>query len=169
MLFASYIRRQHVKLMVRLILLFNICCSLRIILMCCYKRYWYVFSNLNKPLRTESSGAIKVIIGAITLMLCGAIHFNGNVTGNLHLLRWSGVKSDGAVKLMYRDYKVKQCDLAVCYQLPYMATDCNLSLIVFIRGTVWFSMRYVAGTKFDAPIKLIFIGINVEQCYLAVC
>ena len=51
MLFASYIRRQYVKFMVGLILLFNIRCSLRFILRCCYKGYWYATGKLNKPLR----------------------------------------------------------------------------------------------------------------------
>ena len=76
MLFASYIRRQHMKFMVRLILLFNICCSLRFILMLQYKRYWYVTSNLDNPLRRvagESSDTIKVISGAITFTM----HFRG--------------------------------------------------------------------------------------------
>ena len=59
------------------------------------------------------------------------IRFSGNVAGNLHLLRRFGTKSDGAVKLIYVVYKVKQCDLAVRYGYSYYATGCNLSLIVF--------------------------------------
>ena len=47
--------------MVRLILLFDICCSLRFIFRLQYKWYWYVTSNLDFPLRwivATSSGAI---------------------------------------------------------------------------------------------------------------
>ena len=103
MLLASYIRRQHVKFMVRLTLQFNTC-SLCVILKCRYIRYWYVTSSLNQPIANKSSGAIKVIShvirvisGAITL----TIRFSGYVTGNFHLLQRFGTKSDGAVKLIY--------------------------------------------------------------------
>ena len=49
--------------------------------------------------------------GAITL----TIRISGNFTGygNLHLLRRFGTKSDGAVKLIYVVYKVKQGDSLV--------------------------------------------------------
>ena len=60
-------------------------------------------------------------------MIC----FSGNATGNLHLLQHFGTKSDGAVKLIYVVYEVKECDSAVCYQYAHNATGCNLILIVF--------------------------------------
>ena len=63
------------------------------------------------------------------------IRFSGNVACNLHLLRWFGTKSDGAVKLIYAVLQSKQLrDSAVCYWYFYNATGCNLSLIVF---TTW--------------------------------
>ena len=63
---------------------------------------------------SKSSGTI-IISGGITL----TIRFSGNVTGNLHLLRRFGTKSNGAVKLIYVVYKVKQRDSALCYGYSY--------------------------------------------------
>ena len=62
------------------------------------------------------------------------IRFFGNLTGNLHLLQRFGTKSDGAVKLIYVVYQVKQRDSAVCCGYSYNATGCSLSLIVI---TTW--------------------------------
>ena len=72
MLFASYIRRQNMKFMVRLILLFDICCSLHFTLRFRYQRYWCVTNNLDHPLRrvaAKSSSANKVKSCAITLTM----------------------------------------------------------------------------------------------------
>ena len=66
MLIASYIRRHFVKFMEGLIILFDICCSLRFILRLWYKWNWYVTGSLDNPLHQvadTSSGAIKVISG----------------------------------------------------------------------------------------------------------
>ena len=102
--------------MVRLILLFDICCSLCFILRFRFKRYWYVTSNLDHPLRrvaVKSSGAFKVRSGAITLRYDALWRY---ATGNLLKLRRFGTKSDGEIKLIFVVYKVKQCDLAVWHQ-----------------------------------------------------
>ena len=129
MLFACYIKRQHVKFMVRLILLFNSCCLLCIILRCHYKVYWYIsLINRNKPFGISQTIASKSS-GKITL----TIDFSGNVTAILYLLWQFGTKSDGVVKLIYVVYKVKQCDSAVCYRYSYNEIGCNLSLIVFTK------------------------------------
>ena len=59
MLFACYIRRHYMTFMVRSILLFDICCSLHVILRLRYKRYWYVTSNLNEPQRKLTRKEVK--------------------------------------------------------------------------------------------------------------
>ena len=112
MLFASYIRRMYMKFMVRFILLFMF--ITRYFTMSLQGVLIYVTCNLNKPLRlSQPSQAtrIKVISGAITL----TIRISGNFTGYGHLLllRRFGTKSDGAVKLIYVVYKVKQGDSLV--------------------------------------------------------
>ena len=61
MLFASYIKKQYVKVKVRLVLLSNIRSPLRFILRCCYTRYWYDTVNLDKPLRLSQQSQANVV------------------------------------------------------------------------------------------------------------
>ena len=68
-----------------------------------------VGTSVVHPKSTKSSGANKVISDAIAL----TIRISGMLLGNLHLLRRFRTKSDGAVKLIYVVYKVKQGDSLV--------------------------------------------------------
>ena len=63
MFFASYIRRQHVKFMVRLIVLFDFRCSFSLL------RVLVCFQESSIALAFKSSGAIKVISGATILTM----------------------------------------------------------------------------------------------------